>query len=120
MTRLYPNFSVSVSLSILPISVLSILSFYCYFNKYYYNILILQHVFADTLRSLAVITAALIAEWVPAVTSEEADATAALVVSFLILMSLLPLFSGMYQTYTTLQLISHQEQELVLQQQQQE
>lgn len=52
------------------------------------------HVLADTLRSLAVIVAALVAKFTP-VTPEESDATAAVVVSVLIMFSLLPLFKGM-------------------------
>lgn len=61
-----------------------------------------QHVFADTLRSIAVIIASLLAEFIPAITSEEADATAAVVVSVLIILSLLPLFSGMIHTFRAL------------------
>jgi Co/Zn/Cd efflux system component len=58
-----------------------------------------QHVFADTLRSIAVIVAATIAELADSVTSEEADATAAVVVSILILLSVIPLFSGLLSTF---------------------
>jgi Co/Zn/Cd efflux system component len=61
-----------------------------------------QHVFADTLRSLAVIFASLLAEFTSSVTSEEADAAAALVVSILIILSLIPLFAGMVQTFKAL------------------
>ena len=53
------------------------------------------HVLADTLRSLAVITAVLLALYndiEPAL----ADATAALIVSFLIALSLIPLLQGLY------------------------
>eukprot|EP00550_Attheya_septentrionalis_P000585 CAMPEP_0198285710 /NCGR_PEP_ID=MMETSP1449-20131203/4950_1 /TAXON_ID=420275 /ORGANISM="Attheya septentrionalis, Strain CCMP2084" /LENGTH=512 /DNA_ID=CAMNT_0043983225 /DNA_START=273 /DNA_END=1811 /DNA_ORIENTATION=+ len=53
------------------------------------------HVFADTVRSIALIIASVIAEFVDGVTSEVADATAALVVSLLILLSLIPLFQGL-------------------------
>jgi hypothetical protein len=56
------------------------------------------HVFADTLRSIAVIIAAIIAVLVKNVTSEEADAAAAVVVSILILLSLIPLFQGLLQS----------------------
>jgi Co/Zn/Cd efflux system component len=63
------------------------------------------HVFADTLRSLAVILASLLAQFTSSITSEVADATAAVVVSFLIMLSLLPLFGGMAQTFRSLQRI---------------
>lgn len=56
------------------------------------------HVFADTLRSLAVIIASLLADFVPTITPEEADATAAVVVSVLILLSLVPLVKGIIHT----------------------
>ena len=55
------------------------------------------------------IVAAIIAEFANSVTSEVADAAAAIVVSILILMSLLPLFSGMIHTYTKLQTIRERE-----------
>jgi len=60
------------------------------------------HVFADTLRSFAVILASLLAKFTDKVTSEEADAAAAIVVSILIFLSLLPLISGMIQTFRSL------------------
>ena len=60
------------------------------------------HVFADTLRSIAVIIAAVLAEILPAVTPEEADATAAVVVSGLILLSLLPLLQGLSRSVVEL------------------
>ena len=53
------------------------------------------HVFADTLRSVAVVIAASLAELVDGVTSEEADAAAAVTVSILIILSLLPLARGL-------------------------
>jgi len=56
------------------------------------------HVFADTLRSTAVIIATMLADFVPAITPEEADASAAVVVSALILLSLVPLARGMMHT----------------------
>lgn len=56
------------------------------------------HVFADTQRSLAVILAVIIAKVVQGVTPEMADATAAIVVSLLILLSLIPLMQGLWQT----------------------
>ena len=69
---------------------------------------LLQHVFADTLRSLAVILASLLAEFTSSVTSEVADSAAAVVVSILIILSLVPLFSGMVQTYHSLKRVERQ------------
>jgi hypothetical protein len=57
-----------------------------------------------------VIVAATIAELVDVVTSEEADAAAAVVVSVLIVLSLIPLFSGLLQTCSTLRKIRDEEQ----------
>jgi hypothetical protein len=57
-----------------------------------------------------VIVAAAIAELVEIVTSEEADAAAAVVVSILIVLSLIPLFSGLLQTFSTLRKIRDEEQ----------
>lgn len=74
--------------------------FFCCFTK---------HVFADTLRSIAVIIAAVVAKVVDEVTPEEADATAAVVVSVLILLSLIPLFQGMIQTSSELRAIRAEE-----------
>lgn len=54
--------------------------------------------FADTLRSLAVIIASILASFVPTITPEEADASAAVIVSVLIAFSLVPLAHGMVQT----------------------
>ena len=51
-----------------------------------------QHVFADTFRSIAVISASVIAEVLECVTPEIADSCAAIVVSVIILLSLVPLF----------------------------
>jgi Co/Zn/Cd efflux system component len=67
------------------------------------------HVFADTLRSLAVIVASCIAEILPQVTPEEADATAAIVVSFLILLSLMPLIQGLVHSAAELRAILAEE-----------
>lgn len=53
------------------------------------------HVFADTVRSIAVIVASMLAKFHDHITPEEADATAAIVVSGVILLSLLPLFNGL-------------------------
>ncbi|OEU22448.1 hypothetical protein FRACYDRAFT_179287 [Fragilariopsis cylindrus CCMP1102] len=60
------------------------------------------HVFADTLRSFAVIFAALLAKFTDIVTSEIADACAAVVVSILIVLSLIPLVGGMIRTFNAL------------------
>ena len=54
------------------------------------------------MRSIAVILASLVAEFSPSVTPEEADAAAAVIVSILIALSLIPLFSGMRQTFAAL------------------
>ena len=67
------------------------------------------HVFADTLRSIAVIIAAALSEIFDDVTAEEADAAAALVVSLLIILSLLPLFQGMVQSVAALWAIRAEE-----------
>jgi len=60
------------------------------------------HVFADTLRSFAIIFASLLAKFTDSITSEIADATAAVAVSILIMLSLIPLIGGMVQTYKAL------------------
>jgi len=72
------------------------------------------HVFADTLRSIAVIIAACVAEIVPKVTPEEADATAAVVVSFLILLSLMPLIQGLLRSVSELRSILAEEKSEVM------
>jgi Co/Zn/Cd efflux system component len=64
------------------------------------------HVFADTLRSIAVIIAAAVAEVSKIVTPEVADATAAVIVSAIILLSLVPLFSGLLRTWRELRSIA--------------
>lgn len=64
------------------------------------------HVFADTLRSIAVIIAAIIAYTSKIVTPEVADATAAVIVSAIILLSLVPLFSGLVRTWRELRSIA--------------
>lgn len=58
------------------------------------------HVFADTLRSVAVIIASALSELFDEVTAEEADAAAALVVSLLIVLSLVPLFQGLVRSFS--------------------
>lgn len=63
------------------------------------------HVFADTVRSITVIVASIIAEVSQRVTPEEADAAAAVIVSAIILLSLVPLFSGLTRTWRELRSI---------------
>mmetsp|Transcript_37291 Transcript_37291/g.67082 ORF Transcript_37291/g.67082 Transcript_37291/m.67082 type:complete len:169 (+) Transcript_37291:34-540(+) len=67
------------------------------------------HVFADTLRSIAVIIASVIAQTVESVTPEVADATAAVIVSFIIFFSVLPLFRGLFHTWRELRSITLEE-----------
>jgi len=64
------------------------------------------HVFADTLRSIAVIVASGVAEVTKIVTPEVADAAAAVIVSAIILLSLVPLFSGLIRTWRELRSIA--------------
>jgi Co/Zn/Cd efflux system component len=68
------------------------------------------HVMADTLRSFAVILAALTAFLTPGVTPEQADATAAIVVSALIALSLIPLFKGLVRSIQELRGILRDEE----------
>ena len=56
------------------------------------------HVFVDTIRSMAVLLASLIAVFNPRITSEAADAAAAVVVSLAILFATIPLFIGLQKT----------------------
>lgn len=60
------------------------------------------HVFADTVRSIAVMIAALVAGARDDVDAENADAIAAIIVSIFILISLGPLVRGMIYTWTEL------------------
>lgn len=55
------------------------------------------------------VIAAILAELVDGVTPEEADATAAVVVSGLILLSLIPLIHGLVQTFSELKAIRAEE-----------
>jgi len=70
------------------------------------------HVFADTLRSIAVVIASVIAQLVESVTPEVADATAAVVVSVIILVSLIPLIRGLFLTWCELRSITREEDAL--------
>lgn len=54
------------------------------------------------------IVASFLAEFVPFITSEEADAAAAVVVSILIVLSLVPLVGGMVQTFKAVQDVNQQ------------
>eukprot|EP00980_Cylindrotheca_fusiformis_P029100 scaffold22717_cov211-Cylindrotheca_fusiformis.AAC.1 len=56
------------------------------------------HIMADTLRSTAVLIAACISFFVESVSGATADSMATLVVSVIILVSLLPLLRGLYET----------------------
>ena len=67
------------------------------------------HVFADTIRSLAVLVAAILAEVLDSVTSEVADAAAAVVVSGIILLALVPLFVGLKKSIQELNAIRREE-----------
>ncbi len=68
------------------------------------------HVFADTMRSIAVLVASLLAKFTN-ITSEEADASATVAVSIIILIALLPLFSGLKRT--AMELIEIRREEVV-------
>ncbi len=67
------------------------------------------HVFADTIRSIAVLTASILAESIPNITAEEADASAAVAVSAVILIALLPLLLGLRRTWLELRAIRREE-----------
>jgi Co/Zn/Cd efflux system component len=62
------------------------------------------HVCADTLRSAAVLVAAVIATCIPSIEGDKADSYAAVAVSIIILGSLLPLLQGL--VYTVVQIVS--------------
>ena len=57
-----------------------------------------KHVFADTMRSIAVLLAGGISYFTNIISPEVADASAALIVSLIIFLSCLPLFNGLYKT----------------------
>merc|ERR1712176_545232 len=67
------------------------------------------HVFADTLRSFAVIFAASFAAVSNEITAEQADASAAVVVCIVIFVSLLPLLKGLWLSYGELRRIRKDE-----------
>lgn len=60
------------------------------------------HVCADTMRSIAVLVAAGIAGMFDSIDPEAADAVAAVVVSIIIILSLIPLFQGLFRTWADL------------------
>ena len=60
--------------------------------------LLLQHICADTLRSTAVLVAAAIATAIPSIEGSVADSSAAIAVSVIILISLIPLAHGLLWT----------------------
>jgi len=64
------------------------------------------HVFADSMRTVAVLVTTITAEFVPSLTPEVADSSAAVVVSIVIFVSLLPLIKGLCQTHQELKSIS--------------
>jgi Co/Zn/Cd efflux system component len=69
----------------------------------------LTHVFADTLRSLAVILASAIGLTVASVEPDKADAIAAIVVAMLIALSLVPLIQGLFKSTAELMAIIAEE-----------
>ena len=60
------------------------------------------------MRSIAVLVAAAIAYLFDAVSPEGADATAAVIVSLIIIVSLLPLLQGLYLTATEIWLLTRE------------
>jgi Co/Zn/Cd efflux system component len=58
----------------------------------------LQHVFADTLRSISVLSAGGIAYYTNLIDASTADAAAAFSVSLIIFFSCIPLIQGIYNT----------------------
>ena len=67
------------------------------------------HVFVDTIRSIAVFIASILAECIPSITSEEADASAAIAISAIIIVALLPLWSGLRRTWLELYALRREE-----------
>lgn len=68
---------------------------------------LLQHICADTLRSSAVLVAAGISQvWPDVVSGELADSMATIVVSIIILVSLIPLLHGLYETAKKILILS--------------
>jgi len=71
------------------------------------------HVFADTLRSIAVFIAAGIALCVKSVTPGAADAVAAIIVSVILIITLIPLCKGLIYTWVELQDLGKQEEMMI-------
>ena len=69
------------------------------------------HVFADTLRSIAVIIASLLSILNPKVRKNVADSSAAIVVSAIIFFTLIPLFRGLVISTKELRTIQYQEKQ---------
>ena len=67
------------------------------------------HVVADTLRSLAVVIAASLATIFDCIPSDVADATGAIVVSFIIAISLGPLLAGLFDAWSELSKLNEEE-----------
>jgi len=67
------------------------------------------HVVADTLRSLAVVVAASLATIFGCIPSDVADATGAIVVSFIIAISLGPLLAGLFDAWSELSKLNAEE-----------
>ena len=74
------------------------------------------HVFADSLRTIAVLVTTITAEFVDGLTPEVADSSAAVFVSIVILLSLLPLVKGIFKTACELRTLSRQMESLDSQQ----
>lgn len=67
------------------------------------------HVVADTLRSIAVVVAASLATVFGCIPSDVADATGAIVVSFIIAISLGPLLAGLFEAWSELSKLNEEE-----------
>ena len=67
------------------------------------------HVVADTLRSLAVVVAASLATVFDCIPSDVADATGAIIVSFIIAISLGPLLAGLFEAWSELSKLNEEE-----------
>lgn len=67
------------------------------------------HVLADTLRSISILIASLLGKYAMNITAEVADASAAVFVSSIILIALLPLLSGLMRNSRELWLIYREE-----------
>lgn len=68
------------------------------------------HVFADTIRSIAVLVASVLAQFISNISAEQADSSAAVAVSIIILIALCPLFAGLRRT--AMELLSLRREEI--------